>query len=179
MICLSFTLGLCLNPGERSTSIAASLLSRSENLRQATASFGQCVLAIDMEMTADAWRSGIGLASADADRVVPLRDDRIAVLRHHAQITRLQIEMNLLACAGVEMNALKSTQSDARRSFDLRELEIELHDLVSRNLAGIGHRHISAEGLSGGNSRSRYAQIAVAEFRVAEPVAERDKAACR
>ena len=73
--------------------------------------FGQCILAIDVEVAGRNGRSGVGLATADADRVIPLRDDRIAILRHHAQIARLQIEVNFLACAGIEMNALKSTQS--------------------------------------------------------------------
>ncbi len=46
-------------------------------------SFRQCVLAIDMEMPADLWCSGPGLAASDTNRVIPLRDDRIAVLGHH------------------------------------------------------------------------------------------------
>ena len=71
-----------------------------------------------MEVSSRTRRSGIGLASTDADRVVPLRDDWIAILSHHAQIARLQLEMNLLACAWIEMNAFKSAQSDARRTLD-------------------------------------------------------------
>ena len=110
-----------------------------------------------MEFAGATRRSGIGLSAADADRVVPLRDDRIAILGHHAQITRLQIEVNLLACAWFEMNALKSAQSDARRALHGRKLEIELHDLVSRYVSGIGHRDISANGLSGGN-RQKWAR---------------------
>ncbi len=72
-----------------------------------------------MEMTADVWCTGIGLSSANADRVIPLRDDWIAILGHHTQIARLQLEMDMLACTSFEMDALKPTQSDARRSLNM------------------------------------------------------------
>ena len=61
----------------------------------------QCILSIHMEFAGDTRRSGIGLTSADADRVIPLRNDRVAILRDHAKITRRQIEVNFLAGAGL------------------------------------------------------------------------------
>jgi hypothetical protein len=61
--------------------------------------------------------SGIGLPTTDAEGVIPLSDDRIAILGHHAQITRLQIEVNLLRSAGLEMNALKSAKSTRGAPF--------------------------------------------------------------
>jgi hypothetical protein len=97
-----------------------------------------------MEMTADDWCSGTGLAATDTDRVIPLRDDWIAVLGHHTQITRLQLEMDMLACTSFEMDALEPTQSDARGLLKVGEFEIKLHNLVSRCFASIGNRHISA-----------------------------------
>ena len=101
-----------------------------------------------MELSGNYWRSCVRLASADADRVIALSDDRISILGHHAQIAVLQFEVNLLARAGFEMNALKSAESDAGRTLHGRELEIELHNLISRDLAGVGHRHIGANRLS-------------------------------
>src|SRR5271168_4953004 len=114
-------------------------------------------------------RSSVGLAPTDADRVIPLRDDRIAVFRDHAQITWLQVEMDLLACTSFEMDTLEITQSNARGSLGLRKLEIELHNFVTRRLAGIGDRDISADRLAGGNGRRGNTEIAIAELRVAEP----------
>src|ERR1700753_726321 len=105
-----------------------------------------------MEMPGRPWRSGIGLAAADADRVVPLSDDRIAVFRHHPQIARLQLEMELLTRASFEMDALETAESDARSTPDFGKLEIDLHDLVARKLARIRHGHIRAHGLTGSDS---------------------------
>src|SRR5947209_10456770 len=44
---------------------------------------GQGVLPVDVELSGSSRRSSIGLASANTDGVVPLRDDRIAFLIHH------------------------------------------------------------------------------------------------
>ena len=80
--------------------------------------------------------------------------------------------MDLLACARFEMNTLKSAQGDKRRTLDWGELEKELHDLIPCDLSRIGHRHIGAHGLSVSNCLRRQAEIALAEFRVAESVAK-------
>src|SRR5689334_19407260 len=120
-------------------------------------------------------RSRIGLASPDADGVVPLRDDRIPFLGDHPEVTRLQLEVHLLTRARIEVDALESTESDAGSSLNCRKLEIELHDLVSRNLACVGHSHIGAYGVSRGNALLSQAQVAVTELRVAEAVTERIK----
>ena len=95
------------------------------------------------------------LASTDADGVITLRDDRIAILGHHAQIAVLQVEVNLLARARFQMNALESAESDLRRTLDGRELEIELDDLISRDLARVGYCHIGADRLSRSHSLRR------------------------
>lgn len=77
----------------------------------------QRVLAVNMEVATYARYSGIGLPTTDAECVIPLSDDRIAILGHHAQIARLQIEVNLLRSAGLEMNALKSAKSTRGAPF--------------------------------------------------------------
>src|SRR3569833_306371 len=88
--------------------------------RQSTL-FRQGVLAIHMELSGYTGSSGVGLASPDADRVIPLRDDRIAFLGHHLEIARLQLKMALLACPGFKVDAIESTEGNARRSFQLWE----------------------------------------------------------
>jgi hypothetical protein len=69
-----------------------------------------------MEFSGDYWRPCVRLASADADDILTLSDDWISIRGHHAQIAVLQIEMNLLARARFQMNALESTESDERRT---------------------------------------------------------------
>src|SRR5580658_5336675 len=134
--------------------------------------FGQCILAVNVEVASRNRRCCLGLTSADADGVITLRNDRIAIFRDHAQIARLQVEMDLLARAQFEMDASKAAQSNARSSLDLGELEIELHHLITRGLANIGDRDIGAEGLSGGNRRSGNTQIAIAKLRITQSIAE-------
>ena len=97
-----------------------------------------------MEMPGGAWRSSIGLAAADADGVVPLSDDRIAIFRYHPQIARLELEMEQLTRAGFEMDALKSSQSDAWGSLDFRKIEIKLYNLISREPASIRDGHVGS-----------------------------------
>ena len=63
----------------------------------------------------------------------------------------LQFEMNLLARTRIQMNAFKSAKSNTRSTLDRRELEIELHHLVAGDLAGVRHRHVGADRLSGSN----------------------------
>ena len=108
----------------------------------------QRVLAVNMEVATYARYSGIGLPTTDAECVISLSDDRIAILGHHAQITRLQIEVNLLRSAGLEMNAMKSAESNAGRALFIREFEIKLHYFVSRDVAGVGDGRVSTEWLS-------------------------------
>src|SRR5579863_6172190 len=89
--------------------------------------FGQCILAVNVEVAGRNGRRRVWLATADADGVIALSNDGIAILRHHLKITRLQIKVHFLAGARFEMDALKSTQSDMRRTLDRRKVEIELH----------------------------------------------------
>ena len=93
-------------------------------------------------MAADTRRSRFRLTSSDGDGVITLSDDRISFLSYHAQIARLQLEVNLLACAGIKMNALEAAKSDARRAFNGGKLEVELDDLISRHLAGVRDRSL-------------------------------------
>lgn len=57
--------------------------------------FRQSDLAFHKQVPGDSRRSCIGLAAADADRVITAGNDRKAVLRHHAHISILQLKMNL------------------------------------------------------------------------------------
>jgi hypothetical protein len=61
-----------------------------------------------MEFAIDGRCSRVGLASADADGVIPLSDDWMPILSHDSQVARLQIEMDFLARARLKMDALKS-----------------------------------------------------------------------
>src|SRR6185437_4109609 len=101
-----------------------------------------------MKMAGDTRRSGIGLASADADGVIALGNHRITIFGHHTQIAWLQLEMHFLACASIEMNAFEATQSNAGSAFDGWEFEIKLDNLFSGELACIGDGHVGAYGLS-------------------------------
>src|SRR5579859_2820853 len=125
-----------------------------------------------MEVTRCNGRCCVWLTSADTDRVIPLGDDGIAILRYHLKIARLQIEMDFLASAGLKMNAYKSPQCHVGRAFERRELEVELHHLISGKIAGVCHSNVSANLLSGRDRLGRYVEVAVAELRVAQPIAE-------
>ncbi len=73
-----------------------------------------------MEMPGHDWRSRVRLASADADRVIPLSDDRISILVTMPRSRGFKIEMNFLARASFEMNALKSAESNERCTLTRR-----------------------------------------------------------
>src|SRR5580704_15572441 len=73
---------------------------------------GQCVLAFNVEVASRNGRRCVRLATADADGVVALSNDGIAILCDYLKIAWLQIKMDFLACALFEMDALKATQSD-------------------------------------------------------------------
>src|SRR5215831_19736651 len=62
----------------------------------------------DTEVAGDTRRSGIWLAAADTDGVITVGDDRMALVGHHAQVSVLELKMNLLTCARFEMDALES-----------------------------------------------------------------------
>ena len=51
-----------------------------------------------------------GLSAADGDGVIALGYDGLAGFRDHAQVARLQLEMDLLRCARGEVHALESAQ---------------------------------------------------------------------
>src|ERR1035441_4427623 len=125
-----------------------------------------------MELSGSHWRPCIRLASTNADRVLALSNDWISILGHHAQVTVLQLKVNLLAFARFEMNPLKSAERDLRGALHRGKLEIDLDDLISRNLSRICHRDIRVDWLSRGYSLRRDNEIAVAECCVAESVAE-------
>src|SRR5581483_5411056 len=91
----------------------------------------------------------------------------------HAQIAWPEIEMNLPACPGIEMDTLESTQCDAGRAFHRWKLEIKLHNLIACELARVNNCHVGAHRLSRGSTLGRYFEIAVAEVRVTKAVTKR------
>src|SRR5580698_193369 len=133
---------------------------------------GQCILAVNVEVASRNRGCCVGLTTADADRVIALSNDWIAIFRDHAQIARFQVEMDLLTRAWIEMNARKSSQGYFGCTFDWRELEIELHNFISGEAAGVRNRYVRANRLSGTDGLRRHTQIAITEFRVTQPIAE-------
>src|SRR6185437_10551175 len=124
-------------------------------------------------MAGDNGCSGFRLPATDADGVVSRSDNRIALLSHHTQVSRLQLEMHFLARTRIEMNSFKSSKSNERSTLHFGELEIQLNHFISGDLAGIRNRDISSNRLPRSDTLLRHTQIAVAEFRVAEPIAKR------
>src|SRR5665213_70355 len=126
-----------------------------------------------MEMSGDDRCSRIRLSSTHADRVITFSDDGTTVLGDHTQVTVFQCEMDILAAARFEMNALKSAQSNERRALDGRELEVDLHYLVPGNFAGVCNRHLYAERLARVDGPRWNGEVAVAEGCVTETIAKR------
>ena len=135
--------------------------------------FWQGELAINLEVAADTWRSGIRLSAANAHCVITCSDDRITILGHHTQIAALQLKVNLLVRARLQVNALKSAKSNLRRTLYGRKLEIDLYRLISRDLAGVGYRDISGDGLPCRHNLRRDTEVAVLKGGIAESVAKR------
>src|ERR1700734_2944148 len=81
--------------------------------------------------------------------------------------------MNLLACARFEMNTLESTEGNVRRTFHVREFEVDLDHFISAGFASVGDRHIGVYRLARSNNLRRDTEVTVAERCVAEPVPER------
>src|ERR1700675_918176 len=60
---------------------------------------GQCILPVDVKVSGRDRCRCAGLTTADANGVIALSNDGIAIIRHHLKITWLQIEMDFLAGA--------------------------------------------------------------------------------
>ena len=73
------------------------------------------------------------------------------------------------------MDTGERPQGTARRAGNLRESQIELDYLIPFSLAAVLHVDIDAKGIARIQRGCRQLEIAVFEFRVAEPVAERIK----
>src|ERR1700722_16830124 len=151
----------------RSASRRVRMRFENSDMKTSSLLLGQCILAINVEVASRDRCCCVGLTAADADRVIALSDDRVSFLGNRAEVARLQIEVHFLACARIKMDALKTTQSNARSSLDRGEFKIELNHFVTCGVANIGDRDISAEGLACGNHRSGNTQVAIAKLRVA------------
>src|ERR1035437_4618671 len=119
--------------------------------------------------------SCVRLAAADRDRVTALRNDRIPSLGDHHQVAVLQLKLDLLRLARLEVNSLEAAQSTQRGPGDVGEGEVDLSDLVTLTVSGIG------DGGSGDQQIARVdcglgrGELAVGKLRVAEAIAERIK----
>ena len=141
--------------------------------------FRQFLRTLHAEVTRDNWRGSSRLSAADRERVVAFGNDGIAGFGHHAHIARVQLELHSLLCARLQMNALESAECFQRRARDLREGEVELDYFVARDLfAGVGYRGLGNQRAACGNLVGDL-DVAVAERRVAQPIAEWVRAACR
>src|SRR5690242_8367268 len=70
------------------------------------------------------------------------------------------------------MDPLKTAKSTDGGAGNIRELEVELHNFISRNFAGIGHRNGSMQRIASVDGLIRKIQIAIAECRVAESISK-------
>jgi len=112
---------------------------------------GQVEFAGNVESCAHNLRAGIGLTAANEDRVLAFGDDGFAGIGDHAQVARMQVEVDSLRCAGVKVDALEAAQSAQRGARNLGEFEIELGHFVAGQLAGIGDGYVEGCIASGGN----------------------------
>jgi hypothetical protein len=78
-------------------------------------------LSFDLKLSAHYGSTSVRLPSTDADCVIAFTDDRHSIVGHHPQVAIFEIKMHPPAFARIEMNALKSAQSDARRTLYGRE----------------------------------------------------------
>jgi hypothetical protein len=93
--------------------------------------FRQVDLPFNSKLAAHDGSTCARLASADAYRVVSCSDDRLAILGHQPQVAIFEFKMDPLAPSRIEMNALKSSKRDMRRTRYSWEFKIKLDDLVS------------------------------------------------
>src|SRR5581483_8050748 len=119
------------------------------------------------------WRASLGLPSSDADGVDALSDDRIAVFGDHAKVARPKMKVHFLAGACFQVNTLKATKSNARRSLNVRKFEVKLDYLVAAGFTVIHDSHVGVQCLPGADWVSGKAEPAVGELRVAESISKR------
>ena len=71
--------------------------------------FRQHELSFDLKVPAPRGDSGSGLATSDRDRVLALRHDDVSLVGNHTQVALVEVEVESLTCAGVQMDSLEST----------------------------------------------------------------------
>src|SRR5579863_339243 len=126
-------------------------------------------------MTGNSGSASIRLTTANTDRVSAARDNWMAIGGYHSKIAVFQFEVNLLACSGIEVNALESAERNIWRARDWRKFQVELHHFVARNFSGIRHSNIGVNRISGIDRGVRQCEIAVTELRITETIAKRIK----
>src|SRR5678816_2249638 len=126
-----------------------------------------------LKLPSDRRCSGIGLSSADRNRILSIGDHRFTCLGHHAQVAFFQFEANLLRFSGLQMNTLECTQRTQRSSGNVWEAEINLRHFVSFTLASVCERYIHDEWIAGLDRILWNSETGVSERRVAQSISER------
>ncbi len=110
--------------------------------------FGQIFGAVDVEVLRQRLRGGIWLAAADGEGIVARLDDGFAGCSDHTEVAILQLEVDLLRCPCGEMNALESAECPKRRARNVRELEIELDNLIAFAAAAVGDGDVGRDRIA-------------------------------
>jgi len=66
-----------------------------------------------------------------------LRHDDVSQIGDHAEVTRAQLKVDLLARSRLEMNALKSAKGPAGRAGDIGEPQVEFDDFISGDFSSV------------------------------------------
>ena len=73
---------------------------------------------------------------------------QVTIFSDHDQIAVLQVEVDLLARARLQMDFLESAESDLRCTLDCGELDAELDGLISCNFPSVGYCDIGRDRLA-------------------------------
>ena len=91
------------------------------------------------------------MSAAYGDFVLALGYDGLASFGDHAQIAGVQVEVEGLGCAGVEVDALEAAQGAERSAGNLGEFEIELGYFIPCFFACVGDCDIEANCVACGD----------------------------
>ena len=67
----------------------------------------------------------------------------------HAEVARVQLELDLLARSRLQMDALKSAECAPRRTGHVGKLQVQLDDFISGNLSSVRDRDGGMQWIAG------------------------------
>ncbi len=102
-----------------------------------------------------------------------MRHDDVPQIGDHAEVPRVQLELDLLARSGLQVDALKSAECAPRRTGHVGKLQVELDDFISGNLSSVCDCDGGVQWITGVEWGVRQREIAVSECCVAEAESER------